>query len=100
MAVLGLCTVAGAVKFAGGTGEPNDGGIGSGDDARGGLNSLATARMRTAEASRNFGWDFESVWSICQGRDYPRLRWEGIKCGAGRGRERVLLLRRGCGSTI
>ncbi len=26
------------------------------------------------------GWDFENVWMICEGRDYPRLRWEGIAC--------------------
>jgi len=26
------------------------------------------------------GWDFEHIWAICEGRDYPRLRWEGIDC--------------------
>ncbi|MEN6338425.1 MAG: hypothetical protein ABFE01_29565 [Phycisphaerales bacterium] len=26
------------------------------------------------------GWDFETVWSICEGRDYPRLRWEQVEC--------------------
>ena len=27
------------------------------------------------------GWDFEQVWSICEGKDYPRLRWEQVTCG-------------------
>ncbi len=26
------------------------------------------------------GWDFESTWTICEGRDYPRLRWEQVQC--------------------
>lgn len=26
------------------------------------------------------GWDFESVWTICEGKGYPRLRWEGAAC--------------------
>jgi hypothetical protein len=25
-------------------------------------------------------WDFEGVWMICEGRDYPRLQWEGVPC--------------------
>ena len=39
------------------------------------------ARGATAEAFRSFGWDFESIWIICEGGDYPRLRWEGVRCG-------------------
>jgi hypothetical protein len=27
------------------------------------------------------GWDFENTWTICEGRDYPRLRWEQVECG-------------------
>jgi len=30
------------------------------------------------------GWDFENVWIICEGRDYPRLRWEEVECGSER----------------
>lgn len=26
------------------------------------------------------GWDFDEVWMICEGQDYPRLRWEGVEC--------------------
>jgi hypothetical protein len=40
---------------------------------------LSDAQMRS-QASFG-GWDFESVWTICEGRDYPRLRWEGPACG-------------------
>jgi hypothetical protein len=32
--------------------------------------------MRTAASFLNFGWDFETVWMIREGKDYPRLRWE------------------------
>ncbi len=51
-------------------------GLGSGADAQGGLTRLTTAEMRTAAPFTNFGWDFESVWTIEQGEPYPRLRWE------------------------
>jgi hypothetical protein len=26
------------------------------------------------------GWGFGKTWTACEGRDYPRLRWEGIAC--------------------
>jgi hypothetical protein len=26
------------------------------------------------------GFDFETTWTICEGWDYPRLRWEAIDC--------------------
>ena len=28
------------------------------------------------------GWDFEGVWTICEGNDYPRLGWEQADCNA------------------
>jgi hypothetical protein len=28
-------------------------------------------------------WDFEKVWTICEGADYPRLRWENVNCEVG-----------------
>ena len=40
-----------------------------------------TAEMQTAATFVNAGWDFVDTWMICEGRDYPRLRWEGIVCG-------------------
>jgi hypothetical protein len=26
-------------------------------------------------------WDFKTTWMICEGQDYPHLRWEGLTCG-------------------
>jgi hypothetical protein len=26
------------------------------------------------------GWDFGATWTICAGKDYPRLRWENARC--------------------
>jgi hypothetical protein len=26
------------------------------------------------------GWDFENTWTACEGKDYPRLQWEGVAC--------------------
>lgn len=51
-------------------------GLGSGTDVQGGINRLTTAQMRKAMSFRDFGWDFEDVWMIREGEDYPRLRWE------------------------
>lgn len=39
---------------------------------------LSDAMMRQ-QASFG-GWDFETVWMICEGLDYPRLRWEEVQC--------------------
>jgi len=41
---------------------------------------LTTAQMRTAATFVNAGWDFDEIWMICEGRDYPRLQWEEIGC--------------------
>jgi hypothetical protein len=39
---------------------------------------LADAPMR--RQSSFSGWDFEKTWTICEGKDYPRLWWEKIEC--------------------
>jgi hypothetical protein len=41
---------------------------------------LATVQMQTAAPFLAAEWDFESVWTICEGRDYPRLQWENVDC--------------------
>jgi len=41
---------------------------------------LATAQMRTADTFVSAGWDLKNTWVICEGSDYPRLRWEEIDC--------------------
>jgi hypothetical protein len=51
------------------------------DPAR--IAGLPTAQMQTAATFINAGWDFTDTWTICEGKDYPRLRWEGLVCGAG-----------------
>ena len=42
---------------------------------------LPTGQMQTAETFLGLGWDFVGAWTICEGKDYPRLLWEGIECG-------------------
>ena len=51
-------------------------GLGSGADAQGGVKPLTATEMRTAGTFRDFGWDFEQVWEIREGKSYPSLRWE------------------------
>jgi len=55
---------------------PEDGG---GPDN--GLANVLTDSLMKMQGSF-VGWDFENVWTICEGRDYPRLRWEGVACDA------------------
>ena len=40
--------------------------------------ALTDAAMR--QQTSFVGWDFDDVWTICEGVDYPRLRWEGTAC--------------------
>ncbi len=40
-----------------------------------------TAALQSQATFSAGGWDFENVWTICEGKDYPRLKWEGIQCG-------------------
>ncbi len=47
------------------------------------IQGLTTAQMQTASSFVTAGWDFENVWTICEGRDYPRLRWESVNCEVG-----------------
>jgi hypothetical protein len=54
--------------------DPNDTG---GPDN--GLGTPLTAEQMKQQASFP-GWDFADTWAICEGRDYPRLRWEAIEC--------------------
>ena len=47
------------------------------------VSAKATADMSTVVTFLNAGWDFDTIWTICEGKDYPRLRWEGVECDAG-----------------
>ncbi len=40
--------------------------------------ALSDAAMR--QQASFVGWDFDDVWVIDEGMDYPRLRWEGVAC--------------------
>lgn len=53
----------------------------SGVSANGAGSGRTTEQMR--QAATFAGWDFENVWTICEGRGYPRLRWEGVACDEG-----------------
>jgi len=35
-----------------------------------------TAEMKTMSTFINAGWDFVNIWDICEGTNYPRLRWQ------------------------
>jgi len=35
-----------------------------------------TTEMRTASTFSNSGWDFYSIWTICEGMNYPVLLWQ------------------------
>jgi hypothetical protein len=50
----------------------------SGASASNGGTGLSTSSMYRQETFA--GWDFNYVWTICEGRDYPRLRWEHVAC--------------------
>ncbi len=45
-------------------------------------NGLGTALTDTRMKQQGSfaGWDFKNTWMICEGKDYPRLRWEKITC--------------------
>jgi formylglycine-generating enzyme required for sulfatase activity len=35
-----------------------------------------TGEMKTKSTFTDVGWDFANVWHICEGVNYPKLRWE------------------------
>jgi len=41
---------------------------------------LTTAQMKDIQTLLNAAWDFVNTWTICEGKDYPRLKWEEVKC--------------------
>ncbi len=40
----------------------------------------ATTQMQTIFTFLDAAWDFDKVWTICEGKDYPRLQWEDRPC--------------------
>jgi hypothetical protein len=52
----------------------------SGVTASGGGSGNTTALMNMGSTFRNAGWDLTNIWTICEGKDYPRLKWENAAC--------------------
>ena len=52
----------------------------SGQAVSAGGSGLSTTAMQTITTYLGAGWDMEKAWMICEGQDYPRLRWEGREC--------------------
>jgi hypothetical protein len=52
----------------------------TGVDASEGGTPQSTEQMMRAATFVEAGWDFADTWMICEGKDYPRLRWEQVTC--------------------
>lgn len=50
--------------------------IGVGGGISEGATGKTTAEMKTRATFTEAGWDFADVWAICEGTNYPRLRWQ------------------------
>jgi hypothetical protein len=48
----------------------------SGQASSAGGTGETTAEMKTESTFTDAGWDFTSIWAICEGTNYPRLRWQ------------------------
>jgi len=59
----------------------------SGQTTSGGGTGKTTAQMQTKSTFSSAGWNFVTVWDICEGTNYPVLRWQipvgDIKCPDG-----------------
>jgi hypothetical protein len=47
---------------------------------------LTTQQMMSSETLATYGFDFVNTWTICEGKDYPKLKWESVECEALAGR--------------
>ena len=47
----------------------------SGQTSSDGGTGKITAEMKTESTFTDAGWDFNDVWAICEGTNYPRLQW-------------------------
>jgi hypothetical protein len=52
----------------------------SGQPRSDGGTGLATSQMQSAGTFTAAGWDLANLWMICEGKAYPRLRWESVTC--------------------
>jgi hypothetical protein len=52
----------------------------SGASVSDGGTGLTTAQMQSPDTFLAAGWDFDTVWMICEGKTYPHLQWEDVDC--------------------
>jgi hypothetical protein len=50
-------------------------GVGDGSSSVG-VSGKTTAEMKTLTTFTLAGWDFTTIWAICEGTNYPRLIWQ------------------------
>jgi hypothetical protein len=50
--------------------------IGVGGGSSVGISGKTTAEMKTKSTFTDAGWDFVNIWNICEGTNYPKLRWQ------------------------
>ncbi|MCK4294970.1 MAG: hypothetical protein KAY65_17360 [Planctomycetes bacterium] len=48
----------------------------SGQSASAGGTGKTTAQMQTENTYASVGWDFYSIWDVCEGANYPVLLWQ------------------------
>jgi hypothetical protein len=51
-------------------------GVGNVNPDPNGVAGKTTAEMKTESTFTSAGWDFTTIWAICEGTNYPRLRWQ------------------------
>jgi hypothetical protein len=51
-------------------------GVGNVDPDPNGVMGRTTAQVMMLLTFTNAGWDFNDVWAICEGTNYPRLQWQ------------------------
>ncbi|MEN6334104.1 MAG: GLUG motif-containing protein [Phycisphaerales bacterium] len=42
---------------------------------------VAVTAQQMTQLTTFADWDFKNTWTLCEGKGYPHLRWEGIECG-------------------
>ena len=52
----------------------------SGQTSSFGGTGKTTAQMQDINTYLSAGWNLNTIWTICNGKGYPRLRWENTEC--------------------
>ncbi len=51
-------------------------GVGNENPDPNGAMGRTTTQMMTLSTFTNAGWDFNNIWALCEGTNYPRLQWQ------------------------